>query len=33
MSERNGGMPMPAEVRVIHDCGFAQWISENVARA
>jgi len=33
MSERNAGMPMPAEVQAIHDCGFARWATEDVARA
>jgi hypothetical protein len=33
MSERNAGMPMPAEVQAIHDCGFARWVTEDVARA
>jgi hypothetical protein len=33
MSERNAGMPMPAEVQAIHDCDFARWATEDVARA
>jgi hypothetical protein len=33
MSERNAGMPMPPEVQAIHDCGYARWVSEDVARA
>jgi hypothetical protein len=33
MSERNAGMPMPAEVQAIHDRGFARWATEDVARA
>jgi len=33
MSERNAGMPMPAEVQAIHDCGFARWVTDDVARA
>jgi hypothetical protein len=33
MSERNAGIPMPPEVQAIHDCGFARWVTEDVARA
>ena len=33
MSERNVGIPMPPEVQAIHDCGFARWVTEDVARA
>ncbi|MCM2309782.1 MAG: hypothetical protein NDI84_00135 [Steroidobacteraceae bacterium] len=33
MSERNAVAPMPAEVQAIHDCGYAQWASPEVAAA
>ena len=33
MSERNADIPMPPEVQAIRDCGFARWVSDDVARA
>jgi hypothetical protein len=33
MSDRNLAVAMPPEVAAIHDCGYARWATEEVARA